>query len=122
MKTFKINNKTIYFGSNASNNTKLVDLFKEYNPKGLWFHLSNNPSSHGFYLEDTNLEKDEINIIGNILLCLSKLNKNNKIKYKMDICSLHDLKTTKTAGLVKIKNEKIVVIKNIMNFNLEDYK
>ena len=119
MKTFKINNKFIYFGSNAKENTELVKLYREYNPNGLWFHLSEQSSSHGFYLENEKLDKDEIRIIGNILLKLSKvISKNNK----MDICLLKDVKTTKTHGLVIIKNEKIKVIKNIVNFNLDDYK
>ena len=117
MKLFNINKKIIYFGSNAKENTDLVKRFKESNPEGLWFHLCDVPSSHGFYLSN-DLTNDELRIIGNILLKLSK----QEGKHNMDICKINDVSPTKTNGLVLIKNNKSVRIKVINCFKLDDYK
>ena len=74
MKTFKINDKIIYFGSNSRDNTHLVSVFKKQHEDATWFHLTNRSSSHGFYLSEDSLSNIEINVIGNILLSLSNEN------------------------------------------------
>lgn len=118
MKTFIVNDKKIYFGSNAKENTLLLKKFKEINPEGLWFHLSEISSSHGFYL-GSNLSKIDLRIIGNILL---KLSKESGSKVNMDICKIADIIPTKTNGLVIIERSKKFRIKIINGFKLEDYK
>lgn len=118
MKTFKINDKIIYFGSNARDNTHLVSLFQKQHSDATWFHLTNRSSSHGFYLSEEPLSNIEINIIGNILLSLSNENgKNNKIT----MCPLKYVKTTNTPGLVNISKEQTKRIHKINNFNSNDY-
>ena len=118
MKTFKLNNKIIYFGSNARNNSYLISVFQKQHNDAIWFHLTDRSSSHGLYLSREPLSKNEINIIGNILLSLSNENgKNNKIT----ICPLKYVKTTKTPGLVNIKKETTKRIHKINNFNSSDY-
>lgn len=118
MKTFRIGDKIVYFGSNARDNTHLINLYNKSHPNAIWFHLTNRSSSHGFYLSEDALSNIEINIIGNILLALSNEHgKNNKIT----ICPLKYVKTTKTPGLVNISNEKNKRIHKINNFNASDY-
>jgi len=118
MKTFKINDKIVYFGSNARDNTHLINLYSKSHSNAIWFHLTNRSSSHGFYLSEDSLSNIEINIIGNILLSLSNENgKNNKIT----ICPLKYVKTTNTPGLVNISNEKSKRIHKINNFLASDY-
>ena len=110
MKTFSINEKIIIFGSNAKENTTLLKTYQEFNPDGLWFHLSDYPSSHGFYLGGLKLSKEELRGIGNELLRISKYNKKED-KYYMDIVKLSDVRATKTVGLVEIRNERRFYIK-----------
>ena len=118
MKTFKINDKIVYFGSNARENSHLVSVFQKQHQDATWFHLTNRSSSHGFYLPDEPLSNIEINIIGNILLSLSnETGKSNKIT----ICPLKFVKTTKTPGLVNISKERTKRIHKINNFNSNDY-
>ena len=118
MKTFKINDKIVYFGSNARNNTHLVSAFQKQHENAIWFHLTNRSSSHGFYLPNEPLDNIEINIIGNILLSLSnETGKNNKIT----MCPLKYVKTTKTPGLVNISKERTKRIHKINNFDSNDY-
>jgi hypothetical protein len=118
MKTFKIGDKVVYFGSNARENSHLVSVFKKQHEDAIWFHLTNRSSSHGFYLSEDSLSNIEINVIGNILLSLSNENgKNNKIT----ICPLKFVKTTKTPGLVNINKERTKRIHKINNFNSNDY-
>lgn len=115
MKTFNVNGKTIYFGSNAQNNSDLVNLYRSEYSNGYWFHLSNTSSSHGFYLNDEILTKAEKNIIGNILiyLCNKTLPKNQKMIY----CKLKNVKTTEKPGLVYTSNTSEISIKKIYNFD-----
>ena len=119
MKSFIINKKTIIFGSNAKENTELVKKFKELETSTLWFHLSDLSSSHGFYTGDEKLSKEDLQIIGNILLKLSKITSG---KNKMDICDIKNVEPTNTNGLVTISKSKKVLIKFINCFKLDDYK
>lgn len=120
MKTFKINNNIIIFGSNAKENTLLVNEYKNKLPDNLWFHLDSLPSSHGISISlENKLNSNEINIIGNILLFLSKI-KNGK--YYLTYCKLIDVIPLKSYGLVNIKNYNKKLIKKINNFSIEDYK
>ena len=119
MKIFVINEKKIIFGSTAQENTDLVDSYQSKHPTATWFHLTNRSSSHGFYLGDGILDTSEINIIGNILLALSKEDGKN---HKITMCQLNNIKITKTPGLVNITNDKQKRIMKINNFDLTDYK
>jgi predicted ribosome quality control (RQC) complex YloA/Tae2 family protein len=120
MKTFNVNGKTIYFGSNAHDNSDLVNLYRSEYSNGYWFHLSNISSSHGFYLNDEILTKVEKNIIGNILIHLS--NKTLPKNQKMIYCKLKNVKTTNKPGLVYTSNTSEISIKKIYNFNLCSYE
>lgn len=119
MKLFQVNNKIVKFGSNAQENSDLVTEYKESHPTATWFHLTNRSSSHGFYLGDGILDTSEINIIGNILLALSKEGGKN---HKITMCQINHVKITKTPGLVNITNDKQKRIVKINNFDLTDYK
>jgi len=119
MKTFNVDGKTIYFGSNAQENSDLVDQHRINYPNGYWFHLSNISSSHAFYLNNETLTKAEKNIIGNILINLS--NKTLPKNQKMIYCKLKNVKTTKTPGLVYTSNTSEVSIKKIYNLDLSFY-
>jgi len=115
MKEFKINDKIIYYGENAKENTLLVDKFKESNPDALWFHLSNYPSPHCFYLDKEKMEKKEIILLGIFLLdkIKNKISLKKKEKVYLDMVNILDVKTTKTWGLVNVSN--IVKIKIFSN-------
>ena len=119
MKLFQVNNKIVQFGSNAQENSDLVIEYTKSHPIATWFHLTNRSSSHGFYLGDDILDTSEINIIGNILLALSKEDGKN---HKITMCQLNNVKITKTPGLVNITNDKQKRIMKINNFDLTDYK
>lgn len=88
-------------------------------PTAFWYHLANRSSSHGFYLDNESLDRTHHNIIGNILLALSKERGNFN---KMSICQLKYVKTTKTPGLVNIQSCKELSIKRIHNFDASEYK
>lgn len=119
MKLFQVNNKIVQFGSNAQENSDLVIEYTKSHPTATWFHLTNRSSSHGFYLGDEVLDTSEINIIGNILLALSKEDGKN---HKITMCQLNNVKITKIPGLVNITNDKQKRIMKINNFDLTDYK
>jgi len=119
MKLFQVNNKIVKFGSNAQENSDLVTEYKESHPTATWFHLTNRSSSHGFYLGEGILDTSEINIIGNILLALSKEGGKN---HKITMCQINHVNITKTPGLVNITNDKQKRIMKINNFDLTDYK
>lgn len=117
MKSFELNKKIFVFGGNSKENTQLINKFKDSNENYLWFHLSDYPSSHGFYKGEI-LNNKEINFIGNILIKLSKIMEKN---VKLNYTNLNNVETTKTNGLVRIINYKTKKIKKI-EFNLNDYK
>ena len=119
MKKFLIDTHSVVFGSNAQENSDLVSEYKESHPTATWFHLTNRSSSHGFYLGEGILDTSEINIIGNILLALSKEDGKN---HKITMCQINHVKITKTPGLVNITNDKQKRIMKINNFDLTDYK
>jgi predicted ribosome quality control (RQC) complex YloA/Tae2 family protein len=112
MKEIIINNKTIYYGENAKENTDLVKQFQEDNVKGFWYHLNDLPSPHCFYLENINLSKNELIELGNFLLekIKNKIPKNFK-EFYLDYTEISNVVTTKTHGLVFLKSSKQIRIK-----------
>jgi hypothetical protein len=118
MKVFLVNNKEILFGSNALENTDLVNSYKFTHPNATWFHLSNSRSSHAFCLQSEELNRSEKNIVGNILLALSKNTSKNQ---KMSFCKIKNVKSTNTPGLVNIKFFKEITIKKINEFDKNLY-
>jgi len=119
VKKFLIDTHQVVFGSNAQENSNLVIQYQTLHPNAFWYHLANRSSSHGFYLGNESLERTHHNIIGNILLALSK--EHGKFN-KMSICQLKYIKTTKTPGLVDIQNCKELSIKRIHTFDASEYK
>lgn len=106
MKEIIINNKIIYYGENAKENTLLVETFKQSHPSSIWFHLSDYPSSHCFYLDKEKLNKNDLILLGNFLLdkIKNKIIIKKKQKFYLDQVSILDVETTKSWGLVKVRN------------------
>ena len=110
MKEIIIKNKTIYYGENAKENTDLIKKFQEEGVTGFWYHLSDLPSPHGFYLAGE-LTKDEMIQLGQFFLLKikNKIPKDIKTFY-LDYTELSNIVTTKTSGLVILKSSKQIKI------------
>ena len=101
---------TFYIGQNKNENFSVID---KGDNSDLWFHAKDYSSCHVVALIPNNIEKNEIKYIIKEGAKLCK-NNTNKIKGLSNVeiiyTEIKNIKKTKTAGCVNVKNEKKVII------------
>tara|TARA_B110000908_G_C10261773_1_gene459853 strand:- start:3442 stop:3825 length:384 start_codon:yes stop_codon:yes gene_type:complete len=116
MREFIYNDIKIYVGKNDTNNTFLVNTFKD---SGFtWFHLKDLPSSHLVIEKQVEcLNKIEIQICANMVKYYSKFKKEWTKKYWVDMTCIDNVTTMSKPGLVNITESKKIKIKPDFKFN-----